>query len=651
MNALGENGKAMDLPRDRRLFIREESKSRLVFLDTGVSGEESGGELVRSLDEGSVEVEGSTAEVVFPSSGLSRIGEDADFFVQLEGEGSSVVVVRDARSGRMIRELNAAAREVVPPLEQRVSLLGVSPLATFITTWARKGESMPEEGSNGGERVEGNLVVYERVSGKKVVSFFQKSFSKDRWPLLQWSDDELIAVRAMTNEVHVYDGRNLAAGIRSKVYIDGVDRVSLSRGPAPFRLGAFAPEKKGAPARVMMFSVGDGAQISTRSAFRADEAKFKWNPNGSAVLAFVSALTDATGKSYYGETILFYLDTQGKLDARVSLSREGDIHDVAWSPNGQGFVVIFGAMPAQAILFDSKNQPIFDFGTGARNTISFSPHGRFLALCGFGNLNGHVEFWDKNKRKLLGTTEMSCTTAHCWSPCSRYFLAATTFPRLRVDNGYRVYTYYGSLLVNIPTTNRLLQAVFLPDPSTNYPDRPASQDVLDGKELKKSASEKKQAYRPPGQRGTTSFFSLHEDSTPGKIEAKRNVQVSIGPDIPGLSTEETLSKSQLKNRRKKAAALRKKDEQEAIALLTSNSADGENEQSNAVDAGGEDGQLELAERRQRTLKKKLKQIESLKLIRDAGSSLDEDQRGKLDSETSILEELEELLVLISKLSG
>lgn len=39
--------------------------------------------------------------------------------------------------------------------------------------------------------------------------------------------------------------------------------------------------------------------------------------------------------------------------------------------------------------------PVFTFGEAHRNTISWSPHGRFVCLAGFGNLAGDMDFWDR----------------------------------------------------------------------------------------------------------------------------------------------------------------------------------------------------------------------------------------------------------------
>ncbi|CAI7786762.1 unnamed protein product, partial [Closterium sp. NIES-54] len=47
-------------------------------------------------------------------------------------------------------------------------------------------------------------------------------------------------------------------------------------------------------------------------------------------------------------------------------------------------------MPAKATLFDNRCKPLFDFGSGPRNLVRWSPHSRFICLAGFGNLPGDV---------------------------------------------------------------------------------------------------------------------------------------------------------------------------------------------------------------------------------------------------------------------
>ena len=51
----------------------------------------------------------------------------------------------------------------------------------------------------------------------------------------------------------------------------------------------------------------------------------------------------------------------------------------------------------QATLFNMKAEPLFEFGTGPKNTVAWAPNSRFIALCGFGNLAGDIQFWDRWK--------------------------------------------------------------------------------------------------------------------------------------------------------------------------------------------------------------------------------------------------------------
>jgi uncharacterized protein with WD repeat len=99
-----------------------------------------------------------------------------------------------------------------------------------------------------------------------------------------------------------------------------------------------------------------------------------------------------------------------------------------------------------AAMFDDKCEPIKDFGSGPRNTVQFSPHGNVLAIAGFGNLRGEIEFWARDDKakgaapgsgeyKLLNKLHASDSTLFEWCPDSRHIITATTSPRLKVDNG------------------------------------------------------------------------------------------------------------------------------------------------------------------------------------------------------------------------
>ena len=167
-------------------------------------------------------------------------------------------------------------------------------------------------------------------------------------------------------------------------------------------------------------------------------------------------------------------------------------------------------MPAKTMLFDQRVRTLHDFGAAPHNFISFSPQGRLIALAGFGNLAGKIDIFD---RRVLGKV---CTidapnTSHCeWSPDGRFLLTATLSPRLRVDNGIKIWHCTGPL-VHIQPIEELYQASWrpiapdhIPSIGQALPQAPApSASVRDNAEAVKQMTPSKPAgaYRPPGARG------------------------------------------------------------------------------------------------------------------------------------------------------
>ncbi|EKX46908.1 hypothetical protein GUITHDRAFT_58419, partial [Guillardia theta CCMP2712] len=183
-----------------------------------------------------------------------------------------------------------------------------------------------------------------------------------------------------------------------------------------------------------------------------------WSYDGQCLLILCSTTVDKTNNNYYGTTTLKYVNMDLMTSADVQLDRDGPIHDLAWSPCTREFIVVYGMMPAKACLFNNKGQAIFSFGTGPFNSITWSPHGRFLCIGGFGNLAGHMQFWDKMQRQKIGQATARCSIYRSFSPCSRYFMTAVTFPGLRIDNEVCLWKYDGTLLYQLKDFHELYQA-------------------------------------------------------------------------------------------------------------------------------------------------------------------------------------------------
>lgn len=84
---------------------------------------------------------------------------------------------------------------------------------------------------------------------------------------------------------------------------------------------------------------------------------------------------DKTGGSYYGKQSLSYGDVKG-ISGNMMFSKEGPIHAIAWNPgNSNEWVAVYGHAPAKATIFNAKCESLFEFGTGAWNSIYFPPEG------------------------------------------------------------------------------------------------------------------------------------------------------------------------------------------------------------------------------------------------------------------------------------
>jgi translation initiation factor 2A len=352
--------------------------------------------------------------------------------------------------------------------------------------------------------------LYALPTGAVAFSLHQKQFTRDKWPSLQWSDDESVLMRLVANEVQLFSPAAFGDPPR-RLRVPALSAASLSPGPQPV-VAAFVPEAKGAPASLRIYAlpapgaepVSEPAPLARRSFFRVSHVKFRWNAPGTALLVLATADVDATNQSYYGESSLHFLRVDGSVEGAVPLPKDGPVHDVAWSPRGNEFCALYGFMPARATLFSDSLRVLFELPGGPFNTARWNPFGRFLALGGFGNLPGDVLVLDRKadgKLKPVVETRLPNTVSLEWSPCGRMLLGATTAPRLQVDNGLRLMKYTGEILLDRPAApSQLYDAAWRPSSAGTYPDRPQTPGAAAAAKAAPSvvAAAKAAPYRPPG---------------------------------------------------------------------------------------------------------------------------------------------------------
>lgn len=197
-------------------------------------------------------------------------------------------------------------------LADNVFELGFSPLGTYVITWQR-----PTKDANGDATK--NLKVWRAVEAgdehSVVGQFVQKS--QTGWNL-QYTPDEKLCARVVTNEVQFYQSDNLSS-VWNKLRVEGVADFALSPGQTQ-SIAVFIPERKGQPAAVKVFIVPQfGAPVSQKSFFKGDKVQLKWNSSGTTLIVLAQTEVDKTGKSYYGETTLYLLSASGAFDSRIDL--------------------------------------------------------------------------------------------------------------------------------------------------------------------------------------------------------------------------------------------------------------------------------------------------------------------------------------------
>ncbi|KAL3466817.1 eukaryotic translation initiation factor eIF2A-domain-containing protein [Aspergillus heterothallicus] len=399
--------------------------------------------------------------------------------------------------------------------------LAFSPLGTYIITWQR-----PSKDANG-DAVK-NLKVWQVLESgngedRIVGQYVQKS--QTGWNL-QYTPDEKLCARVVTNEVQFYQSDNLSK-VWNKLRVEGVADFALSPGQNQ-AVAVFIPERKGQPAAVKVFLVPQfGSPVSQKTFFKGDKVQLKWNSSGTSLIVLAQTDVDKTGKSYYGETTLYLLSSTGQFDSRVHLDKEGPIHDVSWSPTSKEFGVVYGSIPAKATIFNIRGVAKHSFPLSPRNTILFSPHGRFVLVAGFGNLAGQMDIYDMEKNYTKITTVEAANSSVCaWSPDGQTILTATTSPRLRVDNGLRLWHISGALLYN-EDINELYDVFWRPQSTTQHPlgdpfgplPTPHA-SAVEYLRTRKAPVKAAGAYRPPGARGQSTPLAFRREDEGGAAHVR-----------------------------------------------------------------------------------------------------------------------------------
>jgi len=226
-----------------------------------------------------------------------------------------------------------------------------------------------------------------------------------------------------------------------------------------------------------------------------------------------------------------------------------------------------------------------------------------------------------------------------WAPDSRHVVTAVVSPRLRVDNGFKVWLYDGTL-VHQEKFDELYEISWKNVPPSTFPDRPPSPRVYAAsKPDAPTAVPQPAKYVHPNAKFSGGVSIKKQEDGPvkyirGVVQGGKQEEY-----IPGFSPEPTKPKKNKKNKSKKKQENEENSNEkveEAPVLKT--------EEVNESNNNNTEQQEMDPQKRAKIIQKKLRQIDELKQQRDSGKVLDSSQVEKITTEKSLRDELKKLKI-------
>ncbi|KAF7634921.1 eIF2A domain-containing protein [Meloidogyne graminicola] len=466
-----------------------------------------------------------------------------------------------------------------------------------------------------------NLRFWEVPTGKLLATLIADKQSV--WKPY-FTEDDSIAIRVKGSEILFYKNGNFALYFllekhSNKFVIKDIAQFSISPGLTPY-MCCFIPAKN-QPALIQLRSLNNDLDIIyTKASFNCDRCVMNWNTKGSALLVTASVDVDKSNQSYYGVSHIYCILTKdGGSCFQVPLDKEGPVHSVEWAPNSKEFCVCYGFMPSKVTIFNMRGDIIWDIGQGHRNEVHYNPQSTILVTCGFGNISsGRMEFWNLATRKEISQFCVPHTTHFGWAPDGQHICTSTTAPRLRTDNGYRIWTYQGIKIDEYLYEKEELWEIKW-RPSSAY-----SKFVIE----EPSKEQKEKNVRM----GYSNSNSVIDNLPKGAVTTQG---VYVPPHLRGKN---------LNNNQKGSGV-------GGGGKLTTNkkeSGGGGGNGNNLINNSSSSGQSTEIEKKIRSLQKKLDDIKNLKERLNEGKRLEINQMEKIKNEEKILLEIEKIKLIQNK---
>ena len=251
--------------------------------------------------------------------------------------------------------------------------------------------------------------------------------------------DRFLAIQKTPSSVDVYDTTDGFKSLGMMDIVPSVEVGSVSSSVEPLIYASNANTTKQNEKGTLLEVYDLSTKTSYFSHFFSGIQQVDVFPCPKSALLLVRGhkYVDTSGQSYYGKNTLDLIDLVTKKKRKI-ICYNGPIYNLAWNPRGDTFAVCAGMMPSHTVLYYKTGEPFLVVLKDPKNSVYWSPNGDFIAVAGFGNLNGEIQIWDVSKKTLLGKCQHSDAGDLEWAPDGRRFVTKVEFRFLREGNQYRV---------------------------------------------------------------------------------------------------------------------------------------------------------------------------------------------------------------------
>uniref|UniRef100_A0A6A7FVW0 Eukaryotic translation initiation factor 3 subunit B-like n=2 Tax=Hirondellea gigas TaxID=1518452 RepID=A0A6A7FVW0_9CRUS len=310
------------------------------------------------------------------------------------------------------------------------------------------------------------IIVWDIETGKIARGFrgdWALAGGRGIWPVMKWSYDDKYLARMGEDVISIYETPTMGLVDKKHLTIRSVKNFEWS--PSGYLISYTVPEQENMPATVQILSVPSLEVIGKRSFQLVNQLSMGWHDQGRYLAVKVKYYAKRTKKDKTTSFEIFSVQRKNCPVDRVELGKDEagqEITEVvafAFEPNGNRFGIIHGSYPgnrADVSIYETGKQirRVAFVKKIAASHLFWSPKGTQLVLAGLGERNGLLSFYDCHRYITIKQEEHYMCTGLEWSPCGRYVSSFVTqslrspVSRVTMENGYKIWTLYGELLVD-----------------------------------------------------------------------------------------------------------------------------------------------------------------------------------------------------------